>query len=375
MANESALGLSDEEMLNLPDPEDELEVEAVPPVEEQAIVEDELELEELTEEEEEDPDAEDLTEETDDADLDGEQTDDLPDTDADKDVTEELVDDKAEDEVSSEVDSKKELEKLYAPFKANGKDMQIDSVDDAINLMKMGANYNKKMAGLKPALKIVKMLENNGLMDETALSYLIDLHKKNPEAISKLLKDSGTDPLDIDLEKATEYKPSTYNVNDSEMELDAVLDDIRDTPAFKDTIDIISNKWDESSKKVLFSTPSLIKTINEHVEAGIYDTVTKVVERERMLGRLSGLSDLDAYRQVGDAIQAKGGFGQPPEVTPKANVEVKPVVKPSTDPKLISRKKAASTTKGTVSSKPLDSYNPLSLSDDEFENSATSKYL
>ncbi len=374
MANESALGLSDEEMLNLPDPEDELEVEAVPAVEEQAIVENEDEPEVLTEEEE-DPDAKDLTEGTDDADLDGEQTTDLPDTDADKDVTEELVDDKAEDEVSSEVDSKKELERLYAPFKANGKDMQIDSVDDAINLMKMGANYNKKMAGLKPALKIVKMLENNGLMDETALSYLIDLHKKNPEAISKLLKDSGTDPLDIDLEKATEYKPSTYNVNDSEMELDAVLDDIRDTPAFKDTIDIISNKWDESSKKVLFSTPSLIKTINEHVEAGIYETVSKVVERERMLGRLSGLSDLDAYRQVGDAIQANGGFGQPPEVTPKANVEVKPVVKPSIDPKLISRKKAASTTKGTVSSKPLDSYNPLSLSDDEFENSATSKYL
>ena len=67
-----------------------------------------------------------------------------------------------EAEVASgkELDYKAEYEKLLKPFKANGRDIQVGSVDDAIALMQMGANYNKKMAALKPNMKLLKMLEN-----------------------------------------------------------------------------------------------------------------------------------------------------------------------------------------------------------------------
>ena len=145
---------------------------------------------------------------------------------------------------STELDFAEEFKKLTAPFKANGKDMQINTVDEARTLMMMGANYNKKMAGLKPSLRILKTLENNGLLDEDKLNYLIDLDKKDPGAINKLMKDSGINPLDLE-DEATTYKPKAYNASNREVELDAVLDDIRDTPAFKDTIDIVGNKWIE----------------------------------------------------------------------------------------------------------------------------------
>jgi hypothetical protein len=248
--------------------------------------------------------------------------------------------------------------------------MKVENIEDAITLMKMGANYNKKMAGLKPNLKLLKMLENNSLLDETKLSYLIDLDKKNPEAIARLMKDSGLDPLDVDVETKTEYTPSTYTVDDKEVELDAVLDDIRGTAAFQDTIDIIGNKWDESSKKILVNEPAIIKIINEHVATGVYAQINNVIESERALGRLTGLSDIEAYKQIGDALQAQGAFN-----TPAANEVISPASKPLVDPKLKNRKKAASATKSAPSKKKVADFNPLALSDEEFDKIAGSKFI
>ena len=269
-----------------------------------------------------------------------------------------------------------EYKKLLTPFKANGKQMQISNVDDAVTLMKMGANYNKKMAALKPNLRLMKMLENNELLDEEKLSYLIDLDKKNPEAVQKFIKESGIDPLDIDTEKDTDYTPSTYTVNDKEVELDGVLDEIRDTPSFQKTIDIVGTKWDASSKKVLIETPAIIRVINEQVENGIFDQITNVIESERMLGRLQGLSDLEAYKQVGDAIQAKGGFSVKNPSTANEETTATTTHTSQDDPKLKRKKRAASTTRtGPGGTKKEDDYNPLALSDAEFEKVAGNDFI
>ena len=358
------LGMSDEDILNMPPPTIEQPVDEAEKVDE---------TEEGIEEEKDETvdDADTDTEEDDESDTtDEDSTEDVQ----DEDKQEAVKDNKEEDVKDSELDYKAEYEKLIAPFRANGKDMQISNVDDAITLMQQGANYNKKMAGLKPNLKLMKMLENNELLDESKLAFLIDLNKKNPEAVQKFIKDSGLDPLEIDTEGNAEYTPGTYTVDDTEVELDSVLDDIRDTKSFNETIDIISNKWDASSKKVLLEQPSIIGIINEHVSNGVYAKITQVVENERMLGRLKNLSDLEAYRHIGDAIQAKGGFNKK-EPTSKANEDAaKKVDKPKDDPKLKNRKRAASSTKQTPRKKGDKNFNPLALSDEEFEKVAGSPY-
>jgi len=277
-----------------------------------------------------------------------------------------------------EIDYKVQYEELLSPFKANGKDIKVDTVEDARSLMQMGANYNKKMAALKPNLKVVKMLDNHGLLDEGKLSYLIDLSKKDPEAIKKLVKDSGLDPLDIDTDNIA-YKPNAYNVSDSEVALDGILDDIRDTSTFNTTIDIIGNKWDETSKDIIAKDPNIIKVINEHVGSGIFKKVSEVVERERILGRLNGLSDIEAYKQVGDAINANGGFGDPVQATPtqptstsksnSVNKANNPV-----DPKLKDKRKAAGSTKSKPS-KAKPQFDVLNMSDEEFEKMSASKFV
>ena len=273
------------------------------------------------------------------------------------------------EETKAELDYKAEYERLTAPFKASHQDIQVNNVDDALNLMKMGVDYTKKMQGLKPNMRLMKMLQNNELLDEEKLTYLIDLNNKNPEAVQKFMKESGIDPLDIDTEKDIDYTPSNYSVSDKEVELDSVLDEIRETPKFQDTIDIISNKLDERSKQVLIDTPSLISTINEQVHNGIYTQVMSVVNNERLLGRLQGLSDLEAYKHVGDVIQANGGFNtqQPTNNQAPANVQANNESDPRVEQQRNKKRKAASSTRSTkAGSQDNSNFDPMTMSDDEF---------
>lgn len=275
------------------------------------------------------------------------------------------------------IDYEAAYKKLFAPFKANGKDLQVATVDEAVTLMQMGANYNKKMAALKPNLKLMKLLENNGLLSEEKLSFLIDLEKKNPDAIGKLLKDGGIDPLDLNAENASDYKPHTYTVDDRELELDTILGEMKDSPSYNRTLDVVSNKWDGASKQVIAQQPQLLKVINDHISNGVYDLISTEMERERMFGRLNGLSDLEAYRHVGDAIQARGGFDHLASQV-QAKPAVQPTVKPAPvvdDQKLKDKKRAASPTKATPATALAADFNPLALSDDEFTKLVNKRLL
>ena len=280
--------------------------------------------------------------------------------------------------VEQPVDYEAAYKQLTTPFKANGREIQVQSVEDAVALMQMGANYNKKMAALKPNLKLMKLLENNGLLNEEKLSFLIDLEKKNPEAIGKLIKDSGVDPLDLDASNAGDYKPTPHKVDDRELELDEVLDEIQETPSYTRTLDVVSNQWDGVSKNVIANSPHILKVINSHVQSGVFDVIVKEVEREKMFGRLSGLSDIEAYRQVGDAIQARGGFDhlapQGQQIQPKPAV-VQPKPKMGDEGKRRDKRLAAGTSQPAAPSKSNSEFNPLALSDDEFSKVVNQRFL
>ena len=273
---------------------------------------------------------------------------------------------------SNAVDPKNIVERLFTPFKANGREMKVDNVEDAITLMQMGANYNKKMAALKPNLKLLKMLENHQLLNESKLNFLIDLSKKDPAAISKLVKESGIEPMDLDLSKAEGYKGNNYAVDDREYQLDETLADLRDSPVYPQTLDIVGTQWDGASRKVISDHPQILRVIHDHVESGVYQVIADRLATEKALGRLNGLSDLEAYRQVGDMIQAQGGFahlaakGQQGQQTKPGVKVVPPKPKKVEDPKLNDRRRAASPSRPAASSKSLPAdFNPLSMSDEE----------
>ena len=290
-----------------------------------------------------------------------------------------------EAEVASgkEVDYKAEYEKLLKPFKANGRDIQVGSVDDAVALMQMGANYNKKMAALKPNMKLMKMLENHDLLSEDKLNYLIDLTRKDAGAINKLIKESGIDPLTLDTEKADGYTPKSYKVDEREIELDMVLEQIQHSQAYPKTLEVVSKQWDPASRQTVANSPQLLKIINDHVDRGIYDVISAEVERERIFGRLNGMSDIEAYRQVGDSIQARGGFDHlsqkrtdQGQQAPARPVVVQPKPRVADNDKLREMRKAASTSKpASAPAAPTSDFNPLALSDEDFSKLVQPKFL
>lgn len=262
---------------------------------------------------------------------------------------------------------------IMSEFKANGTTIKIKNVDDAIQLMQMGANYHKKMSGLKPSLKTLKLLENHGLMDPEKLNFLIDLSQKKPEAITQLLKDSKIDPLNIDLQDTKEYVPQQRSISDTEILLDEVLESISHSPAYTKTLTILGDQWDVDSKAALAKTPEAIRIINAHVENGIYDQVANAVAYERSLGKLSGVNDFDAYQRVGAYMHENNLFvsaaGKPNTETP---VKTPPTPEKATETvdqeeERRRRKQAASPSRNQQGpDKSKSTYNPLEMSDEEF---------
>lgn len=278
------------------------------------------------------------------------------------------------------VDPKTEYEKILAPFNANGKPMQVKNADEAIRLMQMGANYSRKMQDIQPHRKVLRMLQDNQLLDENRLSFLIDLEKKNPEAIKKLIAESGIDPLEIDMTVAPAYREGNHRVSDEEESFRSALDEVTSSPSGKETVQLVHTTWDQASKDALWANPEILRTIQGQRENGIYDRIVSELDRQRALGDIPiSTPFLKAYEQVGKQLVASGGFqdlaqtpgntanqqqgqGQPQPVKQVVDTRVaqpKPVTSNS------EQARAASPTRSTPgTAKPL--VNPLSMSDEEF---------
>jgi hypothetical protein len=277
-----------------------------------------------------------------------------------KDVSTKDVKDVSEPET---VDYKAAYERLLAPFKANGKTVQVDSVEDAVSLMQMGANYNKRMQELKPNLRIVKMLGDNGLLDEAKLNMLIEVAQGKPEAIKKLVADNQLDAYSLDAETDSKYMPNDYRVNDSQLELDEVITELRESPAFTRTADIVGNRWDAASKATIAANPRLLRDINAHMESGAYDAIAAEIEKQRMLGRTpAGVSDLQLYELTAKyMLEMYNKAQQTQNKTPMDNVK---------EQQRNAKKQALAPTKSMSSTKSQAVPDFLSMSDEEFEKYA-----
>lgn len=261
------------------------------------------------------------------------------------------------DESSEKIDYEGFYKKVMAPFKANGKMISLRNPEEAIKLMQQGANFTKKMQTIAPYRKLLIMLENNDLLDESKLNYLIDLDKKNPEAIKKLVKDAGIDPVDIDTDEESKYQPSNHQVSDKEANFVSVLDELKQDAQGVQTLQEINQKWDEQSKNALWEDPSIMQTIHAQRETGVYQKICEEMERQKMLGNIPNNTPfLVAYKQVGDWLVQQNVKRQPvatKKVMPKSQVTNS------------ARAKAAAPTRSNKN-KVEKFINPLSMSDDDF---------
>lgn len=271
------------------------------------------------------------------------------------------------------------------PIKANGKDIVLRNPEEVLRLVQMGAGYGRKLQEMQPHLKTLRMLEKNNLLDEGKLSYLIDLEQKNPEAIKKLIKDSGIDPLDLNMEDNANYRPTNHAVTDTEVEFSEALKDVSAQPGGKETIQLINSTWDKQSKEALWAQPGILSIIQSQRENGVFDQITAEIDRRKMLGEIApNVPFLEAYKIAGDAmVAAKAlvipGSEQQTETKPAPQT---PVVQPKVDPNAgrvlgtrtaapksgvtANDKAKAAASPQSSSRKAKETVNPLDMADDEF---------
>jgi hypothetical protein len=270
------------------------------------------------------------------------------------------------DEPASTINYEEQYNRLMAPFKANGKMITLNSPEELIQLAQMGANYTRKMQDIQPHRKVLQMLQNNGLLDEGKLSFLIDLDKKDPEAIKKLIKDTGMDPLDIDTSVEPAYKEGNHRISDEDVAFTTALEDIKSTPNGIETIQVI-NQWDHASKDLLWKSPDLMAVIHSQRDNGIYDRIATEIDRRKTLGIIPAtVPFIQAYRVVGDELNNQGKFNDLVKPIPKNNQPIATrVVTPKPTVTNGTKASAASTTRSvTTSAKQL--VNPLAMSDEDF---------
>jgi hypothetical protein len=209
------------------------------------------------------------------------------------------------------------------------------------------------------------MLQNNDLLDEGKLSYLIDLDKKNPEAIKKLIKDAGIDPMDIDTSSEPTYLEGNHRVSDEEAGFRQVLDEMTSTQSGKETVQLINTDWDQASKEVLWASPEIMTIIHTQRENGIYDLITDEVDRQKTLGKIPAKTPfLEAYKLVGDELAAAGKFTEEQEQKSEAAVIATRKAAPKSQVANGDKAAAASPTR-TTPRKAEKLVNPLAMSDDE----------
>ncbi len=264
---------------------------------------------------------------------------------------------------------------IAKPFKAGKTEISVKNPAEAIALMEKGADYHRKMTEMKPHLKTVRMLENAGITPEK-LNLLMDIHNGDVEAVKKLLLEKQIDPVDIDQETPNTYEASNYSVSDAEVELGQINDDLRtNSPNYDRLLNVVGSEWDQASRDSIREKPSDLIVLDGHMKTGVYDIIHSELVKAKALGQLPGLSDLEAYEQIGEAIHTKGGFNHlfPATSTPAPSGDgTPPLANPSPsrqaeDPKLVEKRKAASAspTAPATGNKVSDT-NPLSMSDDDF---------
>lgn len=279
------------------------------------------------------------------------------------DSTEEDKKEPQQKEPAPSIDYKAFYETVMAPIKANGKTVQLRSPDEVIRLIQMGANYTQKMQHLAPYRKKIQMLQKAQLLEDDKLNYLIDLSQGKPEAVTKLLRDSKLDPMDLDVQNEPKYVPGNHTISDAEARLQSTLDDLTSTPEGYQTIQI-AREWDQASLQEIGNDPSILSTLHEQRLNGVYDFITKEMEHQRMLGNLpEGTPFLKAYKMVGDYCLNQLKQRQLQQQQQLANLPQGTLNKQSTNNDQVKKAAPSGRTK-KVAQTIVD---PFSLSDEEFE--------
>lgn len=259
---------------------------------------------------------------------------------------------------------------ITSPFKANNVQVQVKKPEDVIKFMQMGMNYQKKLAGIRPHLGALKSLEQNGLLDNEKISFMVDLMQGKPEAIAQFLKDKEVDTYNLPDIEETPYKPSNHIPSAEQLTFDETISELQETDTGRRVIQDL-REWDTQSISEVYNNPKLLNTLNSHVENGLYEDTISILTREKALGNIpENTSIIDAYDEIATQLLRTQGD----KYQSQPSTQNQPVVVGNnlqTQPRTINQnpaKKQASMPTGSQGSNNFNFIDPLTIAnmtDDE----------
>ena len=256
-------------------------------------------------------------------------------------------------------------------LKADGTEFDLTE-DELKQLASKGMNYTKKMQDIKEYREHVSAIKEAALSKDD-INLMIDVLKGDKDALATVMKRTGVDALDVDVENST-YVAKNYGRNEVELDIEEVVETISRDPEYVTTKHIISSNWDKQSQMEFVKDPIKIKKLHEDVKNGIFDQVVPMMLKKKALDG-ARKSDIEYYIEAGtDYYQNKAREAYHASVVEaekaKKQADIKVVkeqeVKRSVVSETASKRKAATMTKPKTVKRSIDDYLNTAMSDDEF---------
>lgn len=210
------------------------------------------------------------------------------------------TDDQADDTTEADAEAAKDVQPVTQPyiFKANGKEYSFSEDEVKAQFPKIfgqAMDYTKKMQAMKPWKKTIDAMEQAKL-NHNDVNLMIDVLKGDKDAIAEVIKRTGVDALELDIEDS-KYVAKDYGRDDATLALRDVIDEISGDPEYETTHKILANEWDDTSWKRLSSDPEMIKLLHVDVKSGMFQRLQPIADKFKTYDRGSK-SDLEYYGEA-----------------------------------------------------------------------------
>jgi len=289
--------------------------------------------------------------------------------------------------------------KVTGEFVANGKVMKgFTEPEKIIQAQQMAAGFSEKMRAFKQYRPFIEPLKKKGILDNPdKFNLMVDAIDGNQEAIKALLKETNIDPLELNIDEV-DYKPKDNLASPIALAYDDLIDTASQFGIDSKVNDVIVKEWDDDSVAELLSDPKNSSDLIAHMNNGVYDMVQERIAKKKMTditGSFGSMRDIDQYRaavaeleqeyiQQQELQKQQATYQQQEPVSQfseeaiqaeiakiKAEKEQAKKREQANNKANTARKRAASVSKKKSTIKQTKKeFDPMDLSDDEFE-----KYL
>lgn len=262
---------------------------------------------------------------------------------------------------------------LTAPLKAAGHEFTLEDPNQIRELVSKGLDYTRKMQQISHLRGIGEILREHDMLDPVKLAYAVDLANHKPEAIARLIKESGVDTFELGDDVADSYQATPANIEGKAKEVSVreIVEQYKDDENFNSVFNE-ARQWDNESQVTLVNNPEVLHLLAAHANNGVYKQVmAKVIQERAITGTTEPI--LQHYNRVGQAMFAAendGGNAQAPQKQAPAKTERVVIKRKQVDES--TRRKAlaptASTKTKTKSLKINSAADIYNMSEDEFKN-------